>query len=126
MTGDHAGDTIRTGHGEDPEALGRRMSDLAGRATAATQAYDRLAWLGYITIFVPIPFAVLVFRLHMEAWHYYVAGGLFVVVALVVYSLDSAAANRRDEPARAVERAQHTGEPVSPWFSSQALACLNC
>lgn len=65
MTGDHAGDTIRTGHGEDPEAL-------------------------------------------------------------VVYSLDSAAANRRDEAARAVERAQHTGEPVSPWFSSQALACLNC
>ena len=40
---------------------------------------------------------VVLFRLHLVAWHYYILGGAFIVIAGLMYSLDSRAADRRDK-----------------------------
>ena len=61
---------------EGPETLQQRLLELEREADAATEAYERTAWIGYAVAFVPIPFVVLLLRLYMDAWHYYIAGGL--------------------------------------------------
>ena len=93
-------------HVEDPATLLRHVSDLAREADAATRTYDRTAWFRYAAIFVPIPFVVLFFKLQMQVWHYYVAGALFLAVALVMYAIDLAAVAKRDKAIEAVRRAQ--------------------
>ena len=106
MTRADAGDEIATAQGDDLRTLQRRVSDLARKADAATQAYDRTAWIRYAAIFVPIPFVVLLFRLHLQAWHYYVAGALFLVLALAIYAVDLIAVAKRDKAIQAVQQAQ--------------------
>jgi hypothetical protein len=96
---------IVTAQFQDLETLQRRLSELAHEADAATQTYDRTAWIRYAAIWIPIPFLVLLFRVHMQAWHYYVAGALFVVVSLVMYVVDLAAVEKRDETVEAAQRA---------------------
>ena len=71
-------------------------------AEAATRRYDRLAWIRYVALWVPIPLMVLAFKLRMEVWHYYVVGAVFVAVAAVIYAIDMAAVAARD---RAIEAA---------------------
>ena len=110
MTIDDANVEIGTVQVEDLATLQRRVSDLARDADAATQVYDRTFWIRYASIFVPIPFVVLLFRLHMQAWHYYVAGALFLAAMLVIYAIDLAAVAKRDRAIEAVQRAQEAYE----------------
>jgi len=99
-----------TGQGEDLERLQRNVLDLAGKADAATQTYDRTAWIRYAAIFVPIPFLVVLFRLQLLAWHYYVVGALFLVFAVAIYVMDLVAVAKRDKAIEAVQRAQEEYE----------------
>lgn len=110
MTTGDAGDEIGRAQVEDRETLQGHVSDLTRKAEAATRLYDRTAWIRYVAIFVPVPFVVLLFRLHMQAWHYYVAGALFLAVALVIYAMDLAAVAKRDKAIDAVQRAQEALE----------------
>jgi hypothetical protein len=57
-------------------------------------------------VFFPVPFVVVLFRLDIEAWAYYVAGALFIVSAAVLYTIDSAASDKVDAAAKAAEKAQ--------------------
>ena len=95
---------------EDVGTLQRHAADLTRKADAATQSYDRAAWIMYGAIWVPIPFVLLLFRLHLQVWHYYVAGALFLAVALVLYAMDLAAVAKRDKAIQAAERAQEAYE----------------
>jgi hypothetical protein len=74
--------------------------DSAAAASAAREAkaemYDGLAWTAYAGMFLAIPFAVMAFRLHMQAWHYYLAGGLFLGCAALFFAVDFAATALRD------------------------------
>ena len=54
---------------------------------APMRVRDRIAWFCYGAIFLAIPFVVLVFRLHMQAWHYYLAGGLFLLGAAILWAI---------------------------------------
>lgn len=99
----------------DPETLRRLASDLARDADEAMRAYERTAWIRYAVIFVPVPFVVLIFRLHMQAWHYYLAGGAFLAIAVAMYVLDVVAVEKRDRAIGAARRA------VEAWRGSQAL-----
>ena len=110
MTEADASDKIGIVQVEDLKTLQQHVSDLARKADAATQIYDRTAWIRYGAIWIPIPFVVLLFRLHMQAWHYYVAGALFLGVALVMYATDLAAVAKRDKAIQAVQRAQEAYE----------------
>lgn len=95
---------------EDLETLQRHVADLTRKADAAKRTYERGAWIRYGAIWVPIPFVVLLFRLHMQVWHYYVAGALFLAVALVVYAMDVAAAAKSERAVQAAQRAQDAYE----------------
>ncbi|MET1084054.1 MAG: hypothetical protein ABWY12_13560, partial [Burkholderiales bacterium] len=101
----NASEEIETERVKDLETLRRHASDLRRKADAATQTYDRTAWIRYAAIFVPIPFVVLLLRFHLEPWGYYVAGALFVAVALVMYAMGLAAVAKRDT-IQAAQRAQ--------------------
>ena len=100
MTKVDASDDIGTAQVEDLETLQRHVSALAREAEAATQIYDRTAWIAYVSMFIAIPFAVLLFRLHMQAWHYYVAGALFLACAVVIFAMDFAGTEKRDKAVR--------------------------
>ena len=110
MTEADASDEIGTAQVEDLETLQRHVSDLARKADAAIQTYDRTAWIRYGAIWIPIPFVVLLFKLDMQVWHYYLAGALFLAVALVMYAMDLAAVAKRDKAIQAVQRAQEAYE----------------
>ncbi len=110
MTEADARDEIGTAQVEDLDPLQRHVSDLTREADAAIQTYDRTAWIRYGTIWIPIPFVVLLFKLDMQVWHYYVAGALFLAVALVMYAMDLAAVAKRDKAIQAVQRAQEAYE----------------
>ena len=49
---------------------------------------DRVAWTSYAFIFFVLPFIVVLFRAHMQAWHYYLAGLLFLGGALLICYLN--------------------------------------
>jgi len=110
MTEADASDERGTERAEDLETLQRHVSDLRRKADAATQTYERTAWRRYGAIFIPIPFVVLLLRLHLEAWGYYVAGALFIAVAVVMYAMDLAALAKRDKTIEAAQRAQEAYE----------------
>lgn len=89
---------------DDPvEALRSRAAALEQRAQVTTRAYNRGTWIRFALVFIPVPLAVVLFRLHLEPWGYYVAGPAFFVSAAVLFMLDSAASTRRDEAVRAAE-----------------------
>jgi hypothetical protein len=110
MTEADASDEMGTEQVEDLETLQRHVSELRRKADAATQTYERTAWIRYAAIFIPIPFVVLPLRLHLEAWGYYVAGALFIAVAVVMYAMDLAALAKRDKTIEAAQRAQEACE----------------
>jgi phage tail protein X len=56
--------------------------------TADIRSLDRLAWFIYFLAFAVLPFAVVLFRTDMLAWHYYVAGAMFLVGALAICAIN--------------------------------------
>ena len=59
-------------------------------------------------MFFPIPFVVVLLRLQFEAWHYMLAGGLYVLFAGMLYTIDGRAAARRDAAQKAADAALKT------------------
>ena len=108
MTKTDASDEIGPARVENLEALRRHVSELASKADAAAQGYDRTFWIRYAAIFFPIPFVVVLFRVHMQAWHYYVAGALFLAGMIVIYAMDLVAVEKREAAIQAAQRASET------------------
>ncbi len=106
MVEDDDSDESEAPPGQDLPGLQRRASDLQHRSDDATRTYDRTAWIRYAALWVPIPFVVLLLRLHLEAWGYYLLGALFLAAAALIYAVDLAAVAKRDEAIRDAERAQ--------------------
>ena len=90
----------------DLETLHHEAAVLKAKADAAVRTYDRETWIRFALVFFPIPFVVLLVRLHLEAWGYYVAGGLLVASVALLVRLDGAAAAKRDRAVGAAERAR--------------------
>jgi hypothetical protein len=89
----------------DVERLQRQASALETTAEALTRAYNRATWIRFLLVFIPVPFVVLLLRLYLDAWGYYVAGGMFIVCGAALFSLDSAASAKCDAATRAAENA---------------------
>ena len=81
------------------------LAILRQRAADLTRAYNRSTWYRFAAVFIPIPFAVVLLRLQLEAWHYMLAGGLYVLFAGALYTFDSRAAARCDAAEKAMEAA---------------------
>ena len=75
-------------------------------ADAAVRTYDRQTWIRLALVFFPVPFIVVLVRLHIEAWGYYAAGALLFGSAALLVTLDGAAAARRDRAVRAADLAR--------------------
>jgi len=96
----------RTDPGEKLAALQRHAAQLKDAADKAGRTYDRDTWIRFTLVFFPVPFVLVLLRLQIEAWGYYVAGALFLVSASGLYVLDGAAAARRDRAVKAADEAQ--------------------
>jgi hypothetical protein len=92
------------------EARRREALALAARAEAATRHYNRTTWVRFVLVFFPIPFAVALFRLHIEAWAYYVAGALIIASGAALYILDGIASAKADAAVDAAEKAHQAYE----------------
>ena len=92
--------------GNEIETLRQRTFDRQAEARAAVRAYGRASWIRFAATFIPVPLVVVVFRLYLVDWHYYVLGGAFIVIAMTMYALDTRAADRRDRALAAAKEAR--------------------
>jgi hypothetical protein len=102
-----------TGATEDLDQLQHRASALSARAEALAQAYQRSTWIRFLGVYIPIPFVVVLFRLQIEAWGYYLAGAFFILSAAVLYAIDSAQSGKVDAATKAAEQAQKEYEQAA-------------
>lgn len=87
-------------------SLQQRALALDRHAEAQTRAYQRATWIRFVGVFFPIPFIVVLLRLEMAAWTYYVWGALIVLGGAVLYVIDTAASTRVDEAVEAAATAR--------------------
>ena len=97
---------METDLAHDLETLHHEAAALKAEADAAIRTYDRETWIRLALVFFPVPFIVVLFRLQLEAWGYYVAGGALLGSAALLVALDGRAATKRDRAVRAAERAR--------------------
>ena len=86
---------------------------MESHAEAKTQAYQRATWIRFVGVFFPIPFVVVLLRLELEAWTYYVWGALIVLSGAVLYVIDTAASTRVDEAVEAAATARKAFEEAA-------------
>ena len=91
---------------DDIAALRRRVAEAHAFARERVRAYNRASWLRFSATFIPVPLVVVLGRLYFVAWHYYVLGGAFFAIALLMYALDTRAADARDKALKAAKEAQ--------------------
>jgi len=91
---------------EDTEALRRKAVTLQAEAKALTQAYRRATWVRFTLVFFPVPFVVLLMRLQLEPWHYFVAGGAYLLFSALLYVWDGRESDRCDAAVRAAKDAE--------------------
>ena len=96
---------------KDAEALRRRATELEAEADAAVRHYDRTTWIRFTLTFLPVPLIVVILRLQVDAWAYYIYGAAIVILVLSMYLLDGAARDRRDAAIRAAEQARLAAAP---------------
>jgi len=93
--------------------LQQRALALASHAEARAQAYRRATWIRFVGVFFPIPFVVVLLRLEMAAWTYYVWGALIVLGGGVLYVIDTAASTRVNEAVEAAATARKAYEEAA-------------
>lgn len=98
---------------QDLSSLQQRALALESHAKARTQAYQRATWIRFVGVFFPIPFGVVLLRLEMAAWTYYVWGGLIILGGAALYVIDTAASTRVDEAVEAAATARKAYEEAA-------------
>jgi len=98
---------------QDLSGLQQRALALETHAEARTQAYQRATWIRFVGVFFPIPFVVVLLRLEMAAWTYYVWGALIILSGGVLYVIDTAASTRVDEAVEAAATARKAFEEAA-------------
>jgi hypothetical protein len=88
------------------QELQQRASTLRAEATALTATYRRTTWIRFALVFIPIPFILVLLRLQIEAWHYFLFGGAYIGCSAWLYVIDSRASDRCDAADKAADEAQ--------------------
>lgn len=91
----------------------QQARELRAKADALTDRYRRTTWIRFTLVFFPVPFVVVLLRLQIEAWTYFVFGGAYLLFSALLYVWDSRASARCDAAERlaeAAERANHAPE----------------
>jgi hypothetical protein len=98
---------------EDLETLKQRATSLAAEAAMLSESYRRATWIRFTLVFFPVPFVVVLLRLQLESWHYYLAGAAYLGFSAILYSMDSRASDKCDQAVRAAGRARQAYELAS-------------
>lgn len=98
---------------QDLSSLQQRAIALESHAEAKAQAYRRATWIRFVGVFFPIPFIVVLLRLEVAAWTYYLWGVLIVLGGGVLYVIDTAASTRVDEAVEAAATARKAYEEAA-------------
>lgn len=92
--------------------LQQRADAARAEAAALADTYNRRTWFRFTAVFFPIPFVLVLMRFELDYWHYYLAGGGYLVFAALLYVYDTrfsdrvkAAEKEADEAQRRVEAA---------------------
>ena len=104
---------MRTDDTEKIEALQQRASALAAEAEALTDTYQRTTWVRFVAVFFPVPFVVVLLRLELEPWHYYLAGAAYLGFSAMLYVIDTNASDKCDAATKAAGRARQAYELAS-------------
>lgn len=96
---------MQTDPTDDIEALQRKAAALTG-------SYRRMAWFRFLLVFFPVPLVVVLVRLQLESWHYYLAGTAYLGFSAVLFVIDSKAAGRCDRAQKAVDDARRSAIPA--------------
>ena len=99
------------------DTLQRRANELEAKAAAETRRYNRTTWIRFTAVFFPVPLVVVILRLRVDAWAYYIFGAAIVLLALTMYVLDGAARDRRDAAIRDAEQARQASDDAAPTSS---------
>lgn len=98
--------------GDSLALLQQRADETKAQAASLSNAYNRRTWVRFTAVFFPIPFVVLLMRLDLQYWHYYLAGGGYLLFAALLYAYDTrfsdkvkAAEKKAEEAQRRVEAA---------------------
>ena len=91
---------------EDTEALQRRAVALRADANALTEAYRRATWIRFTLVFFPVPFVVVLLRLEIESWHYFLFGAAYLAFSALLYTWDTRASDRCADAERAAQAAE--------------------
>ncbi len=98
----------------DTEALQRRATALRAEADGLAATYARRTWWRFVLVFFPIPFVLVLLRLEVEVWHYYVFGAAYLSFSVVLYRTDTRAAERCSAAVRAAEKAERQLSDAAP------------
>jgi len=98
--------TVPTEPALDTVALSREAAALTAKAESLGATYRRRTWLRFVAVFFPVPFVVVLLRLELDAWHYFLAGVAYIAFSAALYVIDSRASAHCDAAAKAAEQAQ--------------------
>lgn len=88
------------------QELQQRAATLRAEATARTSAYRRQTWFRFALVFIPVPLVLVLLRLQIEAWHYFLFGGAYIGFSALLYVIDGRASARCDAADKAADEAQ--------------------
>src|SRR6185312_383555 len=92
----------------------QQARELRAKADALTDRYRRTTWIRFTLVFFPVPFVVVLLRLQIEAWTYFVFGGAYLLFSALLYVWDSRASARCDAAERAAEAAEQAAGVSRP------------
>ena len=85
---------------------------MRAEATALTQSYRRATWVRFALVFIPVPLVLVLLRLQIEAWHYFLFGGAYIGFSALLYVIDGRASGRCDAADKAADEAERTYREV--------------
>lgn len=92
------------------QELQQRASALRAEADTLTSGYRRATWLRFALVFVPVPLVLVLLRLQIESWHYFVFGAAYIGFSALLYVIDGRASHRCDAAEKAADEAQKTAD----------------
>jgi hypothetical protein len=105
--------------------LRRVMRQRQRQARAEVRTYNRGSWIRFALMFIPVPLVVVIFRLYLEAWHYYILGGAFLFFACLLYALDDRAATRREASLKAAREARAAYQEARSSHGARNSSCAH-
>jgi hypothetical protein len=91
---------------DDPEVLRRQAAALRAAADALTNRYHRATWLRFVLVFFPVPLVVVLLRLQVESWSYFLYGAAYVGLSALLYVWDGRESARCDAAERLAAEAE--------------------